>query len=143
MSSKKRPPSESPDPVGSRPAEASGPMGAAAASSSATAQAVITLEDVLNSSVMGSGRRAKRLKSEVLTQVPIDIESLDLRGEFVRLALAAHSVLSVALLPFGCPRDNLGALIRRARQEDIISRGDADLLNDIRERANEAKHIFE
>ena len=93
--------------------------------------------------MIGSGGAAKRLKSAVLTQVPIDLASLDLRGECIRLALAAHAVLSVGMQPYGCPTDNLAALIRNARQQGIISRGDADLLNDIRSRANEAKHIFE
>ena len=121
-------------------------MGAAAASTSATAEAEIariTFQDVLNNAVSGSHATAKRLKSEVLTQVPIDIESLDLRLEFVRLALAAHSVLSVGMQPYGRPSGNLAELIRTARQLDIIRRDEAELLHDIRIRANEAKHIFE
>ena len=116
MSSRKRPASES---VGSDASETAEPMGAAAASTSATAEAEIvriTFKDVLNNSVSGSHATAKRLKSEVLTQVPIDIGSLDLRLEFVRLALAAHSALSVGTQPYGCPSGNLADLIRTARQ---------------------------
>ena len=79
----------------------------------------------------------------ILANVPVDVETLDLRAHSVRLALAAHQLLSTALQPFGCENSNLSNLITAARKEKMISHDEMELLHKIRRSANGAKHIFE
>jgi hypothetical protein len=78
-----------------------------------------------------------------LNLISIDVEGINMRLQWLQLALAAHEMLTKALAPFGYSSTNLGELIREARQHRVITGNECELLHRIRCEANAARHIFE